>query len=50
MNKSVLGVGEVWYLGPMKREAGVSPARSRRCNRGVLLPLCIMHNVITGIS
>jgi len=31
-------------LGMVKREAGVSPARTRRCNVGVLL-----HNV-TGVS
>ena len=31
----MIGAGEI-YLGPVKREAGVSPARTRRCKVRVL--------------
>ena len=40
MNKDMTGAGERSFqaFGPVKREAGARPARSRRCKRGVLLP------------
>jgi len=39
VNKDMTGVGGRRYPpGPVKREAGARPARSRRCERGVLFP------------
>ena len=38
MNKNVIGVRQDRYLGLVKREAGVSPARTRRCKRGAVFP------------
>jgi len=36
---NIAGVGEVReHFGPVKREAGVSPARTRRCKRGAVFP------------
>ena len=36
VNRNMIGVKRDEFLVLVKREAGVSPARTRRCNEGVL--------------
>lgn len=37
------------HFGPVKREAGVSPARTRRCKRGAVFPQAYVAVKVTGV-
>lgn len=42
VNKSITGVGWAALSDPVKREAGERPERSRRCDRGAVLPVSFL--------
>ena len=50
MNRDITGAGEriIYAFGPVKREAGERPARSRRCERRALLPPFGYTAYVTG--
>ena len=41
----MIGAGKI-YLGPVKREAGESPARTRRCKVGVSVPQKMRRSLV----